>query len=774
MYEFLCRHYQPGDRIYIFGFSRGAFTARVLAYFISVCGILDRTKEAPGKPGRRMETDRGLRRGVKQAYKSYRRRYWDKAWCFQRFLAKACRWLRNRLPGWEVLPADQFADRFSHRKPDKPDYLIEFIGVWDTVDAVGLPIAELSDLLDRWVYPYKFPDQTFSDEVARACHALAIDDERQTFHPVLWDESDSAKAARVKQVWFAGTHANVGGGYPEDNLAYVSLHWMINEVRAKSSGGPGLVLNTQKLDVIRQRAEPLGKLYDSRRGLGVYYRYKPRYIADLCNQKGKRYGGADRRSAITIKDPKIHHSVLTRIGDSKAGYAPIGLPARFSVVDSSGGLAPFVDPAFPDEKKPAAQRAKLLARTRDHVFWCRCIYFGLLILTYTVVSMPLYWPPIPGWQPVGDGVTSKASVGLAWLFERLSGMIPDFATYWTNAWTQSPRLFIACLVTGIVIFVWSYWVEGNIRELSEGGWWHLKANSSPRPIPPRGIFEAATYRARRSIVGWELNGIFFRVVLPAGFVVFILFLIISGGYRLFVYYPFVKTGICQLTKLTADAKATAPASDVGESGPLAGAQTNQPITVRFDTKDTCFDTGITLEAGKRYQVTLTGEPNWGNTLKKSRLFTNLFCASDPAKSMWQDASYPASFKGLDCVLARFLPRLMVGWPARRHIVIPWFTLIGEVGRDSDYVLPFNQPRFVFQAEESGRLYLYVNDAIDPMSCRMPETCKDKGPDCTTCEPDWDQYYRNNSGVAIITNDPTLQVNKSTPMLQIVEYQKSGY
>ena len=72
MYAFLCRHYRKGDKIYIFGFSRGAFTVRVLAHFIAACGILDRTKPTPGKPSRRMETDRGLRRGVKQAHKSYR------------------------------------------------------------------------------------------------------------------------------------------------------------------------------------------------------------------------------------------------------------------------------------------------------------------------------------------------------------------------------------------------------------------------------------------------------------------------------------------------------------------------------------------------------------------------------------------------------------------------------------------------------------------------------------------------------------------------------
>ena len=128
-------------------------------------------------------------------------------------------------------------------------------------------MAELTLFIDRWLYPYKFPDQKLSPEVGRARQALAIDDERQTFHPLLWDEDGQSDPDRIHQVWFAGMHSNVGGGYPEDNLAYIALDWMIGEVKATDER-PGLIFNEGAIQAIRHKAEPLGKMYNSRRGAG--------------------------------------------------------------------------------------------------------------------------------------------------------------------------------------------------------------------------------------------------------------------------------------------------------------------------------------------------------------------------------------------------------------------------------------------------------------------------------------------------------------------------
>ena len=117
---------------------------------------------------------------------------------------------------------------------------IEFIGVWDTVDAYGLPMDELAILWDRFIYPLYFPDYTLSPIVKRACHAVSVDDERLTFHPVLWDEgpepglvaAGKVSPGRIEQVWFPGVHSDVGGGYSKDLLALVTLDWMISKVEA--------------------------------------------------------------------------------------------------------------------------------------------------------------------------------------------------------------------------------------------------------------------------------------------------------------------------------------------------------------------------------------------------------------------------------------------------------------------------------------------------------------------------------------------------------------
>ena len=110
----------------------------------------------------------------------------------------------------------------------------------NTVDAYGLPVDELKRGLDYWWLGLSFPDQDLSPIVKRACHALSLDDERRTFHPVLWNEAFESELIkkgkvspdRLKQVWFAGMHSNVGGGYAKDGLSYVPLRWIVHEATA--------------------------------------------------------------------------------------------------------------------------------------------------------------------------------------------------------------------------------------------------------------------------------------------------------------------------------------------------------------------------------------------------------------------------------------------------------------------------------------------------------------------------------------------------------------
>ena len=105
-----------------------------------------------------------------------------------------------------------------------------------------MPVDELKIAIDEWVWPMSFADRDPSDRLQTIRHALSLDDARPTFRPVLWNEvledrpypgKEMARRVlspqRIQQVWFAGAHANVGGGYPDDGLAFTALDWMMEE-----------------------------------------------------------------------------------------------------------------------------------------------------------------------------------------------------------------------------------------------------------------------------------------------------------------------------------------------------------------------------------------------------------------------------------------------------------------------------------------------------------------------------------------------------------------
>ena len=244
LYRFTCEHYEPGDRIYAFGFSRGAFTIRVLVALICDQGIIKTRPPVAGPLGRAAAPDEGdavygseLGRLAGWAYREYRRQF------TQRFgLVGPARTVRDVIiRRWERVRGRKPYDKKQNRQVAE----IAFVGVWDTVDAYGLPIDELTDGVDRWVWPLSMQNLRLSDKVGKACHVLALDDERNTFHPVLWDESTESQSAtdieqeRISQVWFAGMHSNVGGGYPDDALACVSFQWMTRQAGARGLPLPG-------------------------------------------------------------------------------------------------------------------------------------------------------------------------------------------------------------------------------------------------------------------------------------------------------------------------------------------------------------------------------------------------------------------------------------------------------------------------------------------------------------------------------------------------------
>jgi uncharacterized protein (DUF2235 family) len=519
LYEVLCRHYRQGDQIYIFGFSRGAFTARTLAALIVKCGVLDCSKAVPVGRGKSLQlnTREGLAAGVDLAYRSYRRGYFAPgAWLFRR--------LRDLVRPAVPMP-DAFRQQYSFAKPVR----IRFIGVWDTVDAVGLPVDELSTLIDRVFYPHRFPDQDLSPLVDRACQAIAVDDERHTFHPVLWNERGTEDSERIAQVWFAGMHSNVGGGYPDDDLARVTLQWMLSQVKAGPVGSDGLRFDADAVRAIEQRAQPVGKMYDSRRGLGVYYRYNPRHIASLCD---------DRNTKVRIDEPKIHEAVLRRIAENTTGYAPAGLPENYRLVDHQGVVS-GLNPTTYESAAERRSRAALLARAQDHIVWRRLLYGVLVLTSLALVLMPIYRPAVPGAQPQG-----WLEVPLAWLLGWLPAILPGFlgssATFWTEAWIQSAGWCDAPVALYVLVFRHNGVINANIHRLSEVAWWHIKRCPKPQPpVPAQGFFERLANRVRHAPSVKRLRRPALRWVVPALALVAAVLIVVAVGYRVVVHGPTV-------------------------------------------------------------------------------------------------------------------------------------------------------------------------------------------------------------------------------------------
>lgn len=254
-YRYVVENYQPGDELFFFGFSRGAFTARSTAGLIRNSGVL-----------RRENADR-----IDEAYALYRDRK------------------RDTHP--RSVEATLFRKMYSHEPP------IRFMGVWDTVGALGIPASGWW-LANRFNRRYEFHDTELSSTVDEAYQALAIDEQRGPFVPAVWSQSDPVRREqRLEQVWFTGVHCDVGGGYVDHRLSDITLCWMLDKARGaglaflKDSfrtgdfGGGQPVTTEQIIDAYtRVRPDPSGAPHDSRTGI---YRFLRPFI---------RTGGTGGRS----------------------------------------------------------------------------------------------------------------------------------------------------------------------------------------------------------------------------------------------------------------------------------------------------------------------------------------------------------------------------------------------------------------------------------------------------------------------------------------------
>lgn len=261
-YQFLAFNYEPGDEVYLFGFSRGAFTVRSLAGMIYCSGLL-----------RRMSIHK-----LDEAFKLYR--------------------------DPDVKPASPRAVAF--RQTHGSAAPVWFLGCWDTVGMRGIPdmtgIPGLRALARRINKDFSFHDCYLNRSIAHARHACAIDEDRKAFAPTDMIASDHAGPGQLRQIWFAGDHGGVGGGEAaSEALADVALDWMAGEAAAL---GLGIDLAGHPKDWFRP--DPLHPLPERKRGLLDRLGHAPRDIPGPARET-------------------LHPSVLNRHAAPSPAYRPAAL-----------------------------------------------------------------------------------------------------------------------------------------------------------------------------------------------------------------------------------------------------------------------------------------------------------------------------------------------------------------------------------------------------------------------------------------------------------------
>jgi uncharacterized protein (DUF2235 family) len=672
LYAALCRTYRPGDKIYGFGFSRGAFTMRILVGLIMNQGIV-----------RYDGNEAHLARRARDAYRAYR---------IDKYRRGAGMWLAQRLG--LAQPSAGYDRTLNHGHPEAgPGKAagVAFLGLWDTVDAYGLPVDELTYMVDRWIWPLTMSDAVLCERVDRACHALSLDDQRETFHPRLWTEraASESRGAEVRegaisQVWFAGMHADLGGGYPDDSLAHTSLLWMTGHAEAR-----GLRFMESIRDQQRSLADENGFMHDSRRGLGGFYRYQPRDVWAL----GHQFKDGSWRPRVHIPKPKIHESALRRMSAGTGGYAPLSLPSKFDVVlvgqgGSKGGSADLDQVQDGRQYLGRSQAEEALYRAdRRHVWtwvWWRSVaYFVTLGGSLSLLLMPL-------WKSKAACVSFGCALSPVIL--ALDAVLPSGASTWLRVFAAHPQttvMFLAIVAAGLWAGGRLQWrVSDRMRRV-----WYARTprvrdalpRIASRIVPPQapGIVNGA--------VEWLLSRKAYKRVaratrqqiLPYPFVA-------VAGYLALALVNHVTLAASEAAGWTCEPEDKAPTITLGQNA-----------TGHFATRDSCKWMGVWLHKDVSYRIEL------------------LVPAASDRDGDWLDSRLPAGPNGIDPQAVPFYMNLAV--PFRRHLTAPWYKLMVRIGeRGSGVVTP--EWRLVSNAagvstyaatvvaDRTGPLFLYVNDA----------------------------------------------------------------
>jgi uncharacterized protein (DUF2235 family) len=707
LYSFCCRNYRDGDRIYCFGFSRGAFTIRIVAGLIASQGLVTYNNN---------EAD--LARFAADAYRTYRRRFNSGILRYLGYVGIDLRSIRDAVIRiWRRLRGQTV------RAPSMTEIeSIHFVGIWDTVDAYGGPIQEMTRAIDYWIWPLSMPDHFMSAKVLRACHALALEEERDAFSPVIWDQryvraaatvagsnkanwlfdvnydprGAAAKAAepppqartnlptidqqRISQVWFTGVHADVGGGYPQNGLSFVALNWMMD--RAKAYGL--LYLTAQRQLLFDPQIDPNDKLNDSRKGLASYYRYKPRNLRDIYSEPSYKASVSDDAGRIwrllrKLPDPQtdvladlhpsvprpvlpppiptIHEAVFERIRQGTDRYAPVVIPApgAYKFTDKSGAVSSGPNPVDPGKPRSSVQND-----VWNWIWLRRIVYFATIGATAFIAFIPFFVIYAPGFglKTVGSYINP--------LINAAASFLPGFLDPWFVAFRNAPGFALIGAIMVGVLMLFGKNLQDTIHDVSRVAW------HAPSAHVHLTGWRAAVYRLRRLGIYQAFFYTLTHWILPTAIM-----------WWLFWWLAFGTANTLGLF-----CTPTGRAIDVTEA--LIAGQKSAGYPDVFHTKELCHPTGLKVTHGETYRISL----------------------NIPAGDPWIDIpTDPRGFR-----LGSW--RQLGGVPFRRLIWSNWFRPIIRVGSTGleEHLPTFTQDSAdktlwsaEFTARGDGEVFLYVND-----------------------------------------------------------------
>lgn len=283
-YRFLAKTYRPGDRIFLFGFSRGAYTVRALAGMIHSLGLVRPESE---------HLDR-------------------LAWAV----------FANDYDNLTISERLHFGNRFKSAFgfPVK----IHFVGVWDTVSSFGSPWGLRS-----------VPYTANNPSIQHVRHAVSIDEHRACFQSNLFYPDQPSQHVSYRQLWFAGSHGDVGGGYPEDDngLAKIPLQWMIAQAEACGcwfdSDGKNQFLGRSPAHKDISKPDPLAVAHNSTRGWWHLLEFLPRRQWDGASLRIRWFGPNLYRRRLIPENAIFHRSVQEKM-DGDPTYRPSNMPKAFT------------------------------------------------------------------------------------------------------------------------------------------------------------------------------------------------------------------------------------------------------------------------------------------------------------------------------------------------------------------------------------------------------------------------------------------------------------